>query len=77
MMKNIGWLPLSFPEHYFLYITIKAEYFYKESINLDNKIPEPYNNLGNLYRILGKENLAIELTGTGIMSIKSGGKSWK
>ena len=32
---------------------IKAEHFYKKSISLKQKIPEPYNNLGKLLSNLG------------------------
>ena len=37
-----------------------AEGFYKKAISLDKKIPEPLNNLGNLYEYLNKINEAIE-----------------
>ena len=32
----------------------KAENFYKKAISLDKRIPEPHNNLGNLYDYLDK-----------------------
>ena len=37
----------------------KAEKFYKKAISLDKKIPEPHNNLGNLYDYINKINDAI------------------
>ena len=38
----------------------KAEKFYKKAISLDKKIPEPHNNLGNLYDYLNKIKDAID-----------------
>tara|TARA_B100000315_G_scaffold254836_1_gene296739 strand:- start:1737 stop:3305 length:1569 start_codon:yes stop_codon:yes gene_type:complete len=38
----------------------KAETFYKKAISLDARIPEPHNNLGNLYNYLDKINDAID-----------------
>ena len=38
----------------------KVEGFYKKAISLDKKIPEPHNNLGNLYDYLNKINDAID-----------------
>ena len=38
----------------------KAENFYKKAISLDKKIPEPHNNLGNLYDYLNKVKDAID-----------------
>ena len=37
----------------------KAENFYKKAISLDKKIPEPQNNLGNLYNYVDKVEEAI------------------
>ena len=37
----------------------KSENFYKKAIALDKKIPEPHNNLGNLYEYLNKIDEAI------------------
>ena len=37
----------------------KSENFYKKSISLDKKIPEPHNNLGSLYNSLSKYDEAI------------------
>ena len=38
----------------------KAEKFYKKAISLDKKIPEPFNNLGNLYDYINKIDEAID-----------------
>ena len=38
----------------------KAENFYKKAISLDKKIPEPQNNLGNLYNYVDKVKEAID-----------------
>ena len=38
----------------------KAENYYKQSISVDKKIPEPHNNLGNLYDYLNKIKDAID-----------------
>ena len=38
----------------------KAERFYKKAISLDKRIPEPHNNLGNLYDYLDKIRDAID-----------------
>ena len=37
----------------------KAESYYKNSILLDNKLPEPQNNLGSLYALLNKNQEAV------------------
>ena len=37
----------------------KAKDFYNKSISLDKRIPEPHNNLGNLYHYVGKTPEAI------------------
>ena len=39
---------------------IKAEEYYKKSISLNQKIPEPYNNLASLYKSLDKFDEAID-----------------
>ena len=38
----------------------KAEDYYKKSITIDNKLPEPFNNLGTLYNSLDKTEDAID-----------------
>ena len=37
----------------------KVENFYKKAISLNKKIPEPHNNLGNLYDYLNKLSLML------------------
>ena len=49
----------------------KSETYYKKSIELNNKIPEPKNNLGNLYRLLNNNNKAIDCYAAAIKTNKN------
>ncbi len=54
--NNLGQLYFKYKPNLFQ----KVEIFYKKSISLDKKIPEPHVNLGNLYSSLNKNKKAIE-----------------
>jgi len=57
---NYNNLAQLYVNHKFEKLSEKAENLYKKSISLDGNIPEPHNNLGNLYSTINKNDEAIK-----------------